>query len=166
MTAGELTYPEVGATAGDLPPGYDHIRRSAVLGEGDDVFRRACDALMTWELQRRSGLTVETAGQPVTVGTDVRFGWSAGLIRISLTCRVVLVVDEPKTCGFAYGSLPGHPEQGEESFMIRLDSAGVVTLEVVAFSRPALWWARLGTPVTRLVQRRIVARYLDALVDR
>lgn len=166
MTASDLTYPEVGATAGDLPPGYDHIRRIAVLGSGDDVFRRACEALMTWEMHRRSGLTVEASGQPITVGADVRFGWSAGLIHISLTCRVVLVVDESKTCGFAYGSLSGHPERGEESFMIRHDSAGVVTLEVVAFSRPALWWSRVGAPVTRLVQRRIIARYLDALVER
>lgn len=165
MTAGDLTYPEVGATAGDLPPGYDHIRRSAVLGAGDEVFRRACEALMTWEMHRRSGLTIDAAGQRVSAGTDVRLGWSAGLIRLLVPCRVVLVVDESKTCGFAYGSLSGHPERGEESFMVRLDPAGVVTLEVAAFSRPALWWSRAGASVTRLVQRRIIARYLDALVE-
>jgi uncharacterized protein (UPF0548 family) len=29
-------------------------------------------------------------------------------------CRVVYVVDEPRRAGFAYGTLPGHPEIGGE----------------------------------------------------
>jgi uncharacterized protein (UPF0548 family) len=38
-----------------------------------------------------------------------------------------------------------------------------VTLTVRAFSRPALWWSRLGGPVGKLVQGLIVRRYLRAL---
>ena len=32
-------------------------------------------------------------------------------------CRVVYVIDEPDIRGFAYGTLPGHPESGEERFV-------------------------------------------------
>src|SRR5215471_18435111 len=36
-----LTYPEVGATAGELPTDYRHTRASAVIGTGRDRFERA-----------------------------------------------------------------------------------------------------------------------------
>jgi hypothetical protein len=41
----ELTYREVGSTAGEFPPGYRHLRRSAVIGSGAAAFNRASDAL-------------------------------------------------------------------------------------------------------------------------
>jgi len=166
MTVAGLTYPEVGATAGALPPGYHHVRRRALLGHGAEVFQRAAAALMTWEMHRIAGLTVASTTGRVQLGGDVLLGWSVGPLRVAVPCRVVRVVVETDTCGFAYGTLPGHPEQGEESFMVHVDHAGVVTLDILAFSRPGLWWSRLGAPVTRMVQRRITDRYLDALVAR
>jgi hypothetical protein len=42
----------------------------------------------------------------------------------------------PGSFGFAYGTLLGRPERGEESFHVRLDDQGVVSFHVVAFSRP------------------------------
>ena len=51
-------------------------------------------------------------------------------------CRVVYVVDEPDRRGFAYGTLPGHAESGEELFLVRYDPAtDEVYAEVTAFSR-------------------------------
>jgi uncharacterized protein (UPF0548 family) len=77
---------------------------------------------------------------------------------------VVYVVDEPDRRGFAYGSLPGHAVSGEEMFGVRYDPAdGAVYSEVVAFSRPATWWSRLGSPVLALAQRVVTVRYLDAV---
>ena len=35
--------------------------------------------------------------------------------------------------------------------------------EVVAFSRPATWWSRLGGPVTRLLQKVVTRRYLTGI---
>ena len=79
-------------------------------------------------------------------------------------CRVVYVVDEPDRRGFAYGTLPGHAEAGEELFAVRYDpTTGAVYAEVTAFSRHATWWSRLGAPVTSLAQRVITNRYLRAL---
>ena len=79
-------------------------------------------------------------------------------------CRVVYVIDEPDRRGFAYGTLPGHAESGEELFAVRYDPAtDDVYAEVTAFSRHATWWSRLGSPVTSLAQRVISERYVRAL---
>lgn len=101
---------------------------------------------------------------PVELGGDVRLTWSVGPVRVAIPCRVVRLVDEASVRGFAYGTLPGHPEQGEESFMVRRDEEGGVTLQIVAFSRPGRWWSRLGAPLAAAVQRRVTDRYLNALV--
>lgn len=162
MTTGDLTYREVGATVGVLPDGYNHIRRSMVLGSGREHFVHAAEALMSWEMHRRAGLTVETSSPSATAGTDVLLGWGFGPARLRAPCRVVLTVDEPLARGFAYGTLTGHPESGEESFTVRLDG-DVVRLDIVAFSRPARWYSRLGAPVSRLGQHLITRRYLAAL---
>ena len=160
------TYDEVGATLGDLPGGYSHLRRSAVLGRGEAVFARAAEALLTWQLHRRAGLRVEADAPRAVLGATVRLGLRLGPLRLEAPCVVVRVVDEPAARGFAYGTLPGHPEQGEEAFLVRLAPDGEVRLDVVAFSRPARWWSRLGGPVTRRVQDRLTRRYLAALVER
>jgi uncharacterized protein (UPF0548 family) len=78
-------------------------------------------------------------------------------------CRVVYVVDEPDRFVFAYGTLPGHPEQGEVAMIVeRHEGAGVV-FRIVSFSRTVDPVARLGSPVTRLIQRRVTGRYVQAL---
>lgn len=73
------------------------------------------------------------------------------------------VVDEPDRYGFAYGTLPLHPEEGEEAFLVERGDAGEVRFRIVAFSRPSHWAARLGGPVSRRVQQRALRAYLDAL---
>ena len=82
---------------------------------------------------------------------------------IAAPCRIVGVIDEPNRWGFAYGTLPGHPEQGEESFHVRRTAGGEVSFEIVAFSRPAALLARLGSPVARIVQARVTRAYLEGV---
>ena len=60
----ELTYPEVGATAGELPSGYRHVVRDAVLGHGADVFDRCVRALLHWDVHRGAGLDVRASRTP------------------------------------------------------------------------------------------------------
>ncbi len=43
-----FSYPEVGATRGELPAGYNVDRYSTVLGRGDTVFESAKDAIRAW----------------------------------------------------------------------------------------------------------------------
>ena len=88
---------------------------------------------------------------------------SAGPVWAVAPCRIVYVVDEADRFGFAYGTLPGHPEQGEEAFIVESRADGDVRFSVTAFSRPAGTVAKLGAPITRMIQRRVTAGYLNAL---
>jgi uncharacterized protein (UPF0548 family) len=159
-----LTYAEVGATrTGELPPGYDHVVRSAVVGSGPEAFDRAAAAVFRWAAQRGAGLRIRADGPAATPGTVVLM--TAGLLRLGLDipCRVVWAVDEPTRRGFAYGTLPGHPESGEESFVVSLEPGGDVVYSVTAFSRLATPLSRLGGPVSRRVQALALSRYTAAV---
>jgi uncharacterized protein (UPF0548 family) len=72
-------------------------------------------------------------------------------------------VDEPGRFGFAYGTLPLHPEQGEEAFVVSHDEDDAVWLDIVVFSRPRHPLARLGWLAGRRVQVRATNRFLDGL---
>jgi uncharacterized protein (UPF0548 family) len=160
LAALPLTYTEVGATAGRMPAGYHHIEKSAVIGRGRRRFEEAAAKGMRWGMLRGAGLRVEATSDIAGVGSDV----IVHLGPVSAPCRVVYVVDEPDRRGFAYGTLPGHAERGEERFAVRYDpSTEEVYAEVVAFSRHATWWSRLGWPVTSVIQRIVTDRYLRAL---
>jgi uncharacterized protein (UPF0548 family) len=160
LAALPLTYAEVGATARPLPTGYHHVRKSAVIGRGRRRFEEAAEKGMHWGMLRGAGLRVEATSEVAAVGSEV----IVHLGPVRAPCRVVYVVDEPERRGFAYGTLPGHAESGEERFAVRYEPAtDEVVAEVVAFSRHATWWSRLGSPVTSVAQRVITARYLRAL---
>lgn len=156
-----LTYPEVGATdEATLPAGYHHVHAAARIGSGRDRFDRAAEAVMRYGMLRGAGVRVSATTPVAEVGTLVlgRLG------PIPAPCRVVYVLDEPDLRGFAYGTLPGHAETGEERFAVRYDPAsGSVYAEVIAFSRHATWWSRLAGPATALVQRVVTRRYLRAV---
>lgn len=86
-----------------------------------------------------------------------------GPLRVLAPCRIVYVLEEPYRRGFAYGTLPGHPERGEESFVVTRSPDGEVRFTVTAFSRPADLLARLGAPVAGRIQRRVTRRYVEGL---
>jgi uncharacterized protein (UPF0548 family) len=155
-----LTYSEVGATAGPMPAGYHHVRESAVIGSGRARFDRAAADVMRWGMLRGAGLQVRPTTEVAEVGSEV----IVGLGPVRVPCRVVYVIDEPDRRGFAYGTLPGHAETGEELFAVRYDpGTDQVYAEVAAFSRHGTWWSRLAGPVTSLLQRAVTRRYLQAL---
>ena len=155
-----LSYPEHGATVdGELPAGYHHIRREQPIGVGRDVFAHAAAQVMGWQMHRKAGVTVESSTVVAEPGTVV----VVGLGPLKGECRVVYVVDEPDRCGFAYGTLAGHPESGEEYFGVRFDPTdNTVYAQIVAFSRPGRWWSKAGSRVASLVQQHITSRYLDS----
>lgn len=86
-----------------------------------------------------------------------------GPLRVRAPVRVVYVIAEPTRVGFAYGTLPGHPENGEECWTIEQAKDGSVWMTIRAFSRPAnaFWW--LGYPALRIMQEFYTRRYLRAL---
>jgi uncharacterized protein (UPF0548 family) len=158
-----FTYTPVGATRAwhetrGYPSGFHHLHSEHDLGRGDDAFRHAAATLMTWGMHTGAGMRVAASSLRVSEGVVVLC--RLGPLRIP--CRVVWVLDEPDRQGFGYGTLPGHPESGEESFVVRRDGDRV-TLTVGAYSRPGLLVTRLAGSAGRLGQRLMVRRYAAAL---
>ena len=90
----------------------------------------------------------------MTLGTPV--------VALAAPCRIVGLIDEPTRWGFAYGTLPGHPEQGEEAFVVSMSDESV-RFDIMAFSRPGDSVVRLSGPIGRGVQRAGTKAYLRAL---
>lgn len=112
-----------------------------------------------------TGETVYTAdGTPlIAPGDTAMLGIPFLGIRVHAPARVVYVVDEPARRGFAYGTLPGHPEDGEEAFVVERADDGGVWIVIRAFSRPARWYWWAVYPVLRATQEFYTRRYLRAL---
>jgi uncharacterized protein (UPF0548 family) len=106
---------------------------------------------------------------PITEGTVVgvlgnHFGlWSLNAGRIAYTIEEAPSL---RRYVFAFGTLPGNVERGEERFTVEWDRADdSVSYEVFAFARPAHPLARTGQPFVRLVQRRFAADSLRSMVE-
>jgi uncharacterized protein (UPF0548 family) len=159
-----LTYPGVGsARSGTAPPGFRAVRRSAVVGSGRAAFERAAAAVLDWQAQRGAGLRVRASGPAGTPGTVVVL--TAGMPRFGydIPCRVVWAQTDGDERGFAYGTLPGHPESGEECFLVRRTPDGDVVYEILVFFRLASRAARLAGPVSLALQRAATELYVAAV---
>ncbi|MFC7307457.1 DUF1990 family protein [Streptomyces monticola] len=151
-----FTYPETGATrqGPPLPDGYHHLRVTTVVGTGPADFRAAAEAVLTWRMHRAVGVRIDSTAERAAPGVEV----TVGLGPVRAPCRVVWAELGPDTAGFAYGTLPGHPERGEEAFLVTLAESGQVALTITAFSRPAAWYTGLVPPLTRALQRAYARR--------
>lgn len=165
-----LTYAPVGGTReGARPAGFDHDHHRALVGHGEDDFAAARDALSRWEMFPRPWTRVAWAGDgpaPIAEGAVVApLIRAAGLWWLNAG-RIVYTLDEAgpvRRFGFAYGTLPGHVERGEERFSVELHPDGAVWYDVLAFSRPRHRLVRLGYPLARRLQRRFVRESQAAL---
>jgi uncharacterized protein (UPF0548 family) len=159
-----FTYPDVGASRdGPLPPGYDHTVRRVQIGTGEAAFQAGAEALASWRAPHvGAGLRMRVGASKVAPGVRFRSGVGVGPLRLWAPCEVIWVIDEPDRYGFGFGTLPGHPEAGEESFVLTLQQEAVM-FDVRAFSRPAHWWVRIGHPVARRLQARITDGYVTAM---
>ena len=154
----ELSYEPVGMTAPDgpsPPAGFRPLRVETGLGRGPSVFHAASEALCAWRMHRGLGLRVDADGQQAVLGVELelRFG------PLRAPCRVVWTVRQERRVGFAYGTLVGHPECGEEAFVVEWLPDDSVRLGVWAFSRPAAWYLRAAGPFGRGGQRLIARGY-------
>lgn len=160
----DVTYAEVGASLTDrCPPGYRHDRYERVLDSRSNSFPRAIEGIRTWAAHLGAGLEV-TPAEPPTADATVVVSMHVGPLTAVAPCRIVRVIDEDDRYGHAYGTLPGHPEVGEESFVVEKRGQDVVFV-ITAFSRPAERLARIGGPITRRIQQATTRRYLDGLAN-
>jgi uncharacterized protein (UPF0548 family) len=160
-----FSYPEVGATQDErLPSGYYHLSRSTVLAGGQSTFDRAADALSSWAMHRRAGLILAASADRAAPEVTVVMALGAGFSGLIIPCRVVWTLDEQDRYGFAYGTLPGHPERGEEAFIVE-QADGLVTLTIRAFSKPSNRLVRVISGAGRLAQLWMTKRYERSLAD-
>jgi uncharacterized protein (UPF0548 family) len=157
----DLSYEEVGATQGSLPHGYRHVSRTEIVGRGIDDFERAARALNGWDMHRGAGFLVAATSRTAEVGGSVLMAAPFGLLGVLIPCRVVATVNEENRRGFVYGTLPGHPELGEESFTVRRDPPGHVSLEIISFSRSGSVLVR--GHAARVLQDQYTNRYFKSL---
>ena len=170
-----FSYSEVGATSeigsflsDRLGEHYDLDHRVFPIGSGRELFERARDGLRTWSHLEIPWLELHGATTPPATGDVVATLVSVAGIWFFNPCRVVYTEwsqDSANVAAFAYGTLPGHAERGEERFQVSLDAAtGQVHYQITAFSRPAVLLSRLGYPVARRLQRRFAESSAAALV--
>ena len=150
----DFTYPEVGATNANPPAGYTIDHNRVQLGYGETVYRAAVAALKEWRQFDLGWVTIVPRGVPIEVGEILAvkaraFGtWSLN------ASRVVYVIDESRRFGYAYGTLPGHIECGEERFLIEWNADDSVWYDIYAFSRPRHPLVRASFPFARMLQKK------------
>jgi uncharacterized protein (UPF0548 family) len=161
--AADVTYEPVGATRVRLRrPGFITQRHERRLGDGASVSAAATEALRHWEAHRRAGARLVPEAPPLEAGATVLIAVRLLGLHVVVPCRIVYVTDDADRFGFAYGTLPGHPEAGEESFHIEERRDGVFFV-INGFFRIVHPLARLGGPVSKRLQRGFTEKYLDGL---
>ena len=165
-----FSYPEVGASRDGAPPGYPVNHHRGRLGTGQKTFAHAVEAVRGWKIYETGWTKLCWPEAPIKEGTVVGIlGRHFGLWSLN-ACRIAYTIEEDacllKRYGFAFGTLPGHVERGEERFTVEWDRADdSVSYEVFAFARPAHPLARAGLPFVRVVQRRFAADSLRSMVE-
>lgn len=159
-----LTYDHVGSTLDDASTRPAH-QQSLVLGSGPACFTSAVDGLRAWACHDGIGASVHPSDAPLVVDSTVLVVLPAGPFAIVVPNRIVVVVDEPDRFGFAYGTLEGHQERGEESFLVERRQDDTVVATITVDAAPATVAASLVAPVVRRLQHAAVRRYLRGLHD-
>lgn len=159
-----VTYGHLGSTLDpDHWPDREMHGETVDLGSGAERFAAAVDGLRRWVCHDGIGATVYPRRAAIAVGTTLLVVLPLGPAHIVVPNRIVGVVDDRRRFGFAYGTLPGHQEQGEEAFILDMGDAGAVTATIRVDARAATFGAKAIGPGTRIAQRVALRRYLEAL---
>ena len=155
-TSGRLT-----VSPDEVAAGHGFVDRR-IVGQGSGAFDSAVIALRSLVAQRAVADVIPADAEAV-LGSTLLVELGFGPISLVAVNRVVWLVDEPDRWGFAYATLPGHPERGQESFVVRRlpNDEAEVTITGVAHASVPL--GRFIGPLVRPVQSRMAERYLDAI---
>ena len=161
-----LSYEQVGL-AKQSPSDFKIDQASSVIGRGKTAFERAKLALREWRHFELGWVEIFPKNAPIEPGTTVavlvhHFGlWSLN------GCRVVYeLADRPDATswGFAYGTLTNHAEMGEEIFQVSISPGSEeVSYRIRAASKPRAALARMGYPITRILQARFRQESIAAM---
>ncbi len=153
-----FSYAEVGASKNSIPKNYPINHHRIQIGSGAKVFARAKNAVQSWTMYKLEWTKIYPPETPIAVGEVVAVLVNHGFCLSLNPCRIVYVLEESEAIersGFAFGTLPGHSETGEERFTVewRRDD-DTVWYELLAFARPHHILAKIGFPFVRFMQRK------------
>ncbi len=144
-----------------VPDGFRHkVWHTPV--EHDD-FERAKRAIQQWAGHHAAGIVRWPERPPITVGETLAIAIPVGPLSVSATSRIVDVVDEPNRYGFTYSTLPHHPADGEESFIVERHDDGTLDITVTAVWKPATLANKVCPPLSDYLQGRAIGMYLDGI---
>ena len=168
----------------ERPDGYRHFESAYFVGRGRDTFDHCAEELLHWEVKIRSGFDIDVDGSAdstdrasgssasaktahrsprVERGQELTIRVRLGPFRLPEPSRVIDVIETEDRCGFTYGTKPGHPITGEESFILIRTADDRVFLVLRSVSRAGLGIWRLGEPYVRLAQIIYRRRYGRAM---
>lgn len=165
-----FSYAETGASKNEIPANYPINHHRQKLGNGAQTFARAKQAIDRWTMYKLDWTriyppeTLIDVGESVCVIVNHGFCWSLN------SCRIVYVLDESSAeterYGFAFGTLPGHSETGEERFTVEWNRADdSVFYELLSFAKPHHILAHLGFPFVTLFQRKFARDSGKAMLE-
>ena len=154
---------QAASTASPTFPGdgtFNEFAFSETVGTGVADLDAGRNVLRRWAMHRGAGVRVEPV--PLAVGNDVAL-WTKVLgLSLVFACRITEVFDDKTTFGFTYATLPGHPEQGIETFRLELDDQDL-RLHITGESRPALLLNKLSGPIGPIMQKRFIRQYAESM---
>ncbi len=135
---------------------YDYDETTVLLGEGREVFESAKQLIRGWKMFPAKWTKIYPQNAPIEVGQRVAVLFNLLGLWWWNSSEIQYIIDDDRRFGFAYGTLPGHLELGEELFLVTIDEQQKVWYKIKAFSRPAHFLVRLAYPFARSQQRRFV----------
>lgn len=163
-----FSYPEVGASRAEVPQNYPVNHHRIRLGSGSGDFARAKFAVQTWTMYRLDWTRLYPPDAPIAVGETVCCVVNHGFCWSTNPCRIIYVLDEKGETdkfGFAFGTLPGHSETGEERFTVEWHEDDSVWFELLSFARPHDRLAKIGFPFVGFFQRKFAADAQKAMLE-
>jgi uncharacterized protein (UPF0548 family) len=164
-----LSHPDARLLHEPAPRGYKADHNRINLGKGPEVFAKAAGAVKRWEMFNIGWLHLCWPDAPIEAGSVVAvLAHHLGFWSLN-ACRIVSVIDEQaeeQKYGFIYGTLPDHAERGQERFTVEWQRGDdSVWYDILAYSRPNQLLAKVGHPVTRLLQKRFARDSMRAMFD-
>lgn len=156
----ELTYDHVGSTLEDRPPA--RVSRHTTSTDLDGSLDDAARTLRRWAPHEGIAALILPHLAPLVVGTTVLVVVSWGPFEVLAPDRIVATVDDEHRFGFAYGTLSGHPERGEELFLAEQVGPDRLRLSITIDAGPGTPIAHVASPLVHQLQHAAAERYLLA----
>lgn len=160
-----------GPRPGDRRDRYERVVATEPPGppEADGPFARVARAIHSYQVFPPALIEGVLARSPVEVGDTIGVVCHfLPALDLFFAARVVDRFHDRQgplwRSGFTYRTLEGHPECGEETFVVEKDElSGQVLAALRSWSRPGLMLTRLAGPFTRWYQVRANHQALDNL---